>query len=77
MMHDWSLGSGGMLLGPFGMFLWLVLLIAVVVVVMRYLGAMPNREAGNPSPKEILDARYARGEIDELEYQRRRKALGV
>lgn len=77
MMHDWSLGSGGMIFGPLGMFLWLVLLIAVVVVVMRYLGAMPNREVGNPSAKEILDARYARGEIDEEEYERRRKALGV
>lgn len=77
MMHDWSWGSGGMIFGPLSMILWLALLVAVIVLVMRYLGGLPSREAGSPSAKEILDERYARGEIDDDEYEKRRKTLGV
>jgi putative membrane protein len=32
-------------------------------------------EHRGPTPREILDERFARGEIDEEEYRRRRAAL--
>ena len=56
--------------------LWLVVLIglltAVVVVVARGVGG----ERGSPSDaRRILAERYARGEIDTDEYQRRRQEL--
>jgi putative membrane protein len=77
MMHDWTWGGGGMILGPLYMIIWLAILVAVVILVMRYMGAMPaTRNGGMRTPREILDERYARGEIDHDEYEKRRKALG-
>ncbi len=59
---------------------WIVLvaLIALAVVwVVRSAGRAYGGAAagGAPSPREILDARYARGEIEQDEYLARRKAL--
>lgn len=77
MMHDWSWGSGGMIVGPLVMIIWLAILVAVIILVMRSMGVLPGRDSGARSPKEILDERYARGEIDHEEYEKRRKTLGV
>ena len=78
-MHEWmGWGWGGMWLGPLFMIGWLVLLVALLVPVVRWLGgavalgARPERTA-----REILDERYARGEIDREEYQRRRQDIDV
>jgi putative membrane protein len=81
MMHDWwSDGwmGGGMLFG--GLFMLLVwgLVIAALVLLIRYLVSSEGRERSvEESPREILDRRFAKGEIDKDEYEARRKALGV
>jgi len=70
---------GGMGLGAWlfmGGF-WVLLLVLIVWLVVRLL---PGRERGGPgqvrqSPEEILDARFARGELDENEYAAARAAL--
>jgi putative membrane protein len=70
---------GGMGLGAWlfmGGF-WVLLLVLIVWLVVRLL---PGRERGGsdqvrPSPQEILDARFARGELDENEYAAARAAL--
>ncbi len=61
------------------------LLVATGLLVLVYLGyrliAPPRDEdplAGKvSSARRILDERYARGEIDEQEYRRRRSELGT
>lgn len=76
-MHDWmGWGWSGMLLGPLFMIFWIAVLVAVVVLVVRWL-AGGNLGTGSLSraPREILDERYARGEIDREEYLRRRQDI--
>ena len=60
-----------------GMWLFWIALIVVIVVIVK---AIPGNGSGSiaehhDSPLEILKARYARGEIDEEEFKRRRKEL--
>ena len=81
MMHDWGFGwgwGGGMFLGPLFMIAGPVLVIVLVIVLVRWLGA----SSGAPSvrlrnAREILDERFAKGEIQRDEYEERRKALGA
>jgi putative membrane protein len=60
-----------------GMWLFWILLIVLVVVLVRVLagGGSATAPGHQDSPLEILKARYARGEIDEEEYRRRRQEL--
>jgi len=64
-------GGGGM------WFFWIILFVVLVWIVK----SVTDYNAGNKSisdddsPLDILKKRYARGEIDEQEYIRRRKEL--
>jgi putative membrane protein len=65
-----------MLFGPLFMIAGPVLLIVLVVVLARSL--TDNRETARVrlrTPREILDERFAKGEIQRDEYEERRKAL--
>jgi putative membrane protein len=82
MMHDWGFGwgwGGGMFFGPLFMIAGPVLLIVLVVVLVRWLGPggrdIPRDRI--QSPREILDERFAKGEIQRDEYEQRRKALST
>lgn len=59
--------------------MWLIwiLIIVVLVFVLRAVFGAGNPVEGAPreTPLEILKKRFARGEIDEEEYERRRKEL--
>jgi putative membrane protein len=74
-MWVWALVSG-----VFGLALTIGL-IALVVLGIRWLLRQERGAGGGPSsppvddPLDILRRRYAAGEIDEEEYQRRRKTL--
>lgn len=56
--------------GGFMGLIWIVLLVVVLVLLAGFLRTGRDRDAG-PGAREILDRRYARGEIDRDEYQRR------
>lgn len=80
MMHEWWNGTwmgGGMFLGPLLMLLVLGLAIAGLVLLLRgTTGQGRQHEGGRQlTAREILDQRYARGEIDKAEYETRRKTL--
>lgn len=59
------------------MWIFWILLIAGIVFIMLNMTKGNNNKPSieNDSPLEILKKRYARGEIDEEEYERRRKEL--
>ena len=71
-----------MFFGFLMMLLFLGIIIALIVVGVRWLGSSehsPFRHAPGPgarSPLDILKERLARGEIDVAEYEERRRALG-
>ena len=69
-------GSGGMWFGGgFMWLLWIVLIAAVIYAIVALVrGSSPQRNDGNDA-LEILRQRYARGEIDEEEFERRRREL--
>ena len=72
-MHEW-MGWGGMWFGPLFMLAVFALLVAFVVLLVRWLGGdrgLPS--AATRTAREILDERYARGEIDREEYLKRRQ----
>ena len=82
--HGW--GVGQWLVMGFGMLLFWGLLVAAIVWIIRAAavrnertgqGAPPVDPLGSPrvTAQEILDGRYARGEIGDEEYRTRRDTL--
>ena len=53
---------------------WIVLII-IIVAVVKVISPGSGLPPLDKSPMEILKVRYARGEIDEEEFERRRKEL--
>lgn len=74
----WGFDHGGGLMG-FGMILlWLLPIALLVWLFAQFAGSRKGpdgRDAPPRAPREILDARYARGEIDRDEYLARRTDL--
>ena len=71
MMHDWG-GGWGMILWPFYLVIWL----AIIALVIRWTGAAGQGSSRTTSTaRDILDERFARGEIDDDEYEKRRRIL--
>lgn len=61
-----------------GRFMWLfwVLLIVAIVWALKATAFSYRKDGGtDKSPLEILQERFARGEIDEEEFERKRKQL--
>jgi putative membrane protein len=77
MMYDWGPGWSGMFFGPLFMIALVVLSVVLVVAVVRWLTGDNSPRDGGRTPREILDERFAKGEIDREDYEARRKALGA
>ncbi|MBK7586137.1 MAG: SHOCT domain-containing protein [Myxococcales bacterium] len=60
-------GNGHMGWMPFGWMLGVVLVVAIVWVLLRSKRGPPN---GRDSPRDILQRRFAKGEIDGETYKR-------
>jgi putative membrane protein len=54
---------------------WLVLLVLLVLLVVRMLPQNDRTRIGGESAEDILDQRFARGEIDEQTYTAQREIL--
>jgi len=78
MMNGW--GGGGF--GPFGMIIWLVILVAIVAGIVWLVRTVAPAGAQHSSTRrsaglEVLEERYARGEINREEYlQKKQDILG-
>ena len=77
----WSMGHHGMMGGGMGIVMiifWIILITAIVLLfsgaVNGVRGAKQNREDAS-SPVEILNQRYARGEIDKAEFEEKQRDL--
>lgn len=72
--------GGGMMDGMMGGWMWLLPLLLVIAIAVAIIAAVRNsgdrgRSSNRPSPRELLDQRYAAGEIDREEYLERRSDL--
>ena len=70
-----------MIFGPLFMILILAVVIAVAVLLVRWLGGPwqgtpAHQVPPGLTPLDILKERFARGEIDQEEYESRRRVLG-
>ncbi|MFZ0790464.1 MAG: SHOCT domain-containing protein, partial [Chromatiaceae bacterium] len=68
------MGSGfGIGIPGFGMILvWGLIIVVVILLVRAIAGGFPSR---GKSARQVLDERFARGEIDQREYEERRRLL--
>ncbi|MBD3610099.1 MAG: SHOCT domain-containing protein [Gammaproteobacteria bacterium] len=73
-MDGYSMGGG---FGGVGMIFWWILLVLVIAAVFKWFIAPEgaSKRTQSKTALEILDERYARGEIDDEEYQRRKREL--
>ena len=81
-MMWWGGGWYGMIFGPLIMILVLAVVIAAAVLLVRgvggpWPGTAPSHHAPpDRTPLDILKERFARGEIDQDEFEKRRRVLG-
>ncbi len=73
MMGGYGMGFG---FGGFFMLLWWVLIIVGIVALVRWL-SHPHTygQGGSDKAMDILRERYARGEINDEEFQKRKREL--
>ena len=79
-MWNGGWGWGGWLLMTLGMILFFALAIGAVMALVRYLGAGGHgSQMAQPvrTPALLLAERFARGEVDAEEYQRRMTLLNA
>jgi putative membrane protein len=79
-MMWWDGGWSMFFIGPLFMILFLAVLVATIVLLVRWLGGgfavstplLPPAK----TPLDILKERFAKGEIDKTEFEERRRVLG-
>lgn len=81
MMGGFEGFGGGMGFGGIGMLLFWALVIGGVILIARWFTAGPSSGSASPvrgrTALEVLDERYAKGEIDKDEFDRKRRDLGA
>lgn len=73
-VSDWNdhMGRGWWWVMGIGWLVFLALIAGVVILLMHH---YRTTSTGSRSARDVLDERYARGEIDEDEYRQRRDVL--
>tara|TARA_R110000868_G_scaffold10313_20_gene50772 strand:+ start:1629 stop:1997 length:369 start_codon:yes stop_codon:yes gene_type:complete len=81
--HMWDGGMHGWFMAPFMMILFVAVVVVIIVLLVRWLGSPSHGSrhsdghhgAARTTPIDILNERFARGEIDSAEYRERRNVL--
>lgn len=78
--HDgWNWGWGHMMFGGFMMVVFWGTIIVLIILAVRWLGGNSTQgRTGSASGKaalDILEERFARGEIDKAEFEERKRSL--
>ena len=73
--HDHGMNGWGWGLMALGMVVFWGLVIAGLVVLVRYLRPDARNRPQSPTAEQVLGERFARGDIDEEEYRRRLQVL--
>jgi putative membrane protein len=68
-------GAGGVGPGPFWALVALLLVVGIVALGLYLTGRLGGANAPDSDARRVLAVRYARGEIDDDEYERRRTRL--
>ncbi len=68
-------GWAGMILGPLMMIVVLAAVVAAAVLLVRWMGGAPAAGPAPASPLDILNERFAKGEIDKQDFEERRRLL--
>ncbi|HEY7609199.1 MAG TPA: SHOCT domain-containing protein [Alphaproteobacteria bacterium] len=75
----WGWGWGGMVFGTLTMFVFLAGVVVLAVLLVRWLGGGAGHGhdpfSARRTALEILQERFAKGEIDKQEYEERRRVL--
>lgn len=71
MMYGFEMGHGW-----FGMGLWWIIIVAAVVGVVWMVGRGRDGTVRGESARELLNKRYARGEIGRDEYEQKKRDIG-
>lgn len=75
----WDMMAPMLWMGLLGLLALLLIIVGIVLVIRSVTGGSKSRQANPPQDQNtaigILKERYARGEIDENEYQERRRVL--
>ncbi len=78
--HMWDGGWHGWFFGPIMMIVFIAVAVVVVVLLVRWLGSPGHggtqHQLPSKAPLDILNERFARGEIDKEEFEERRRILG-
>ena len=74
-MDGWGLGWGMMGIGWLFMVLFWVLVIVGIVALVRWLGGGPG--GGGRRARDILNERYAKGEITKEQFEQMRRDIGA
>lgn len=77
-MMWWGNGWSGMVFGPLMMIVYLAILVAIVLLLVRWLGPSVgggHHQTGRARAIDILRERFAKGEIDKEEFEERRRFL--
>ncbi len=78
MMYGWSDYGGpwyGMFFGPIMMIVFVAVAVLVVAWALRAFGPDWQSGAKAKTPLDILKDRFARGEIDQADYEKRKQLL--
>lgn len=79
MMYGWWNGSSapwyGMIFGPIMMIVFVVLTVLIIAWVLRAFGLGWQSSSQGNTPLDTLKHRFARGEIDQAEYEAGKKLL--
>jgi putative membrane protein len=79
MMWGYSLNWPGMTLMMLGSTLWILFIVALAWAVIRWLNTRTTLQtrtmSNDPTARDILNQRYARGEIDTATFEQMRERL--